>query len=339
MGLVACVVLCMPRAVVAGGVGGLSGAYLRPVVGAAALGFGGAYTAAPEYYAPWWNPAALAFLREKRLSAGTGIRSFGRLDAYGSLEFPVPPRVGMGLFALYRGDPFLDKLYDVDENLLPGASYTTLTAKAAISYYISRTLSAGIALSFLHQSLPTYGSSGGIRYVTADGVGAFDAALLWHPSDALSVAAVLQNFGAVMNWQMGDFEPTVEDNPLPTMTVAAMYETVYQNKPLRCAIDIKGNVFDGTLQDLDQSQATLSAGVEWRRWDHFYLRAGIGDIAVTRDLVGNTGTYFDEYSMRVTAGFSRELTEIRTGLWFNYGIANDKLWTGVNQQVDVTAGF
>ncbi|HEX2956826.1 MAG TPA: hypothetical protein VHO70_08335, partial [Chitinispirillaceae bacterium] len=56
------IVLVVLAAVVgASTVGGNSGAYLRPSVGAAGMAMGSANTALPENLSPWWNPAAMAF--------------------------------------------------------------------------------------------------------------------------------------------------------------------------------------------------------------------------------------------------------------------------------------
>jgi len=89
IGLLIIMALALPRPSDAQ-TGGTSGAYLHLVVGAAGLGMGGANAADPDYYMPWWNPAALGFLRNEQISGGTGIRTFGRLDGYGSFELPVP---------------------------------------------------------------------------------------------------------------------------------------------------------------------------------------------------------------------------------------------------------
>jgi hypothetical protein len=323
------------------GIGGTSGAYLRPPVGAAATAMGGACTALPDYYAPWWNPAVLANLRDTRLAAGTGLRPLGRMDGYGSFEFRVPPRVGMGLFVLYRGAT-LGKLYDLDEQQLPSASYTTLTFKGAISYYMTRKLSVGASINVLYQSLPLpdYDGGGGIRYASATGIGSFDLAAVYRMSNTWTVAAVVKNLGAKMEWQMGELSPIVSDQPLPSMTVGSRLVTTLAQKPLVWTIDCIGYVFDGSWHRLDRTEAVVSTGAEWRRWDNFYVRAGLGDIGITGDLVRDTKQYSKESGMRITAGFSYDLSKtVRRGMWLNYSAATDKVWAGLDQQLDVTLSF
>jgi len=324
----------------AAGIGGTSGAYLRMPMGAAATALGGAYTAAPDFYAPWWNPAALANLRDHRLAGGTGLRSLGRMDGYGSFEFRVPPRVGMGLFALYRG-AFLGKLYDLYENPLPSSSYTTLTFKAAVSYYMNRRLSVGVCVNVLYQSLPLplYGGVG-IHYASATSIGSFDFAGVYRVSNVWTVAAVLKNVGATMEWQMGDMAPLVIDQPLPSITIGSRFATVLAKKPLIWMVDCAGYAFDGEWRQLDHVEAILSTGAEWRRWENFYVRAGIGDIPINSSIVRDGEQYSKEFGMRFTAGFSYDLSKrVRKGLWVNYGVTTDKIWAGIDQQLDVTLTF
>jgi hypothetical protein len=317
------------------GVAGTSGAYLRTPMGAAATAMGGAYTAAPDYYAPWWNPAVLANLRASHFAAGTGLRSLGQTDAYGSFEFRVPPRVGMGLFMLYRGAS-LGTLYDLDEKPLPSSSYTTLTFKAAVSYYMSRRLSIGVCLDALYQSLPLpqYGSDGGIHYASATGIGSFDFAGVYRVSDVWTVAAVLKNLGAKMEWQMGDLAPIVIDQPLPSITIGSRFATTLAEKPLIWMADCIGYVFN------DHNEAFLCTGAEWRRWENFYVRAGIGDVPITGDIIHNGEQYTKEFGMRFCLGFSYNLSKpVRKGLWVNYSAATNEIWAGIDQQFDVTMSF
>jgi hypothetical protein len=325
------------------GVAGTSGAYLRPPMGAAAMAMGGACTAAPDYYAPWWNPAVLASRRDRRLAAGTGMRWLGTsVDGYGSFEFRVPPRVGMGLLALYRGSPSLGTLYDMDERPLPSASYTTLTIKTAVSYYCSRRISLGACVNVLYQSLPvpSYEHGGGIHYASATGIGGFDFAAVYRPADAWALGAVMKNLGAGMEWQMGDLAPLVVDRPLPSLTIGSRYAAVLAGKPLIWTLDCVGYVFGEVWEQSGNAEAVLSTGAEWRRWDNFYVRAGIGDVPINGSMFRGEEHYSRQLGMRLTAGFSYDISRrVRKGLWVNYAAATDKVWAGLDQHLDVTMSF
>jgi hypothetical protein len=330
--------LCTATTVTVAAGGGEPGAYLRPPAGATATALGGAYTAMPDYYAAWWNPAALGFLRERRIAGGIGLRSMGRLDAFGAFDFPIPPRVGMGLMVLYRGDPSL-KLYGTDERLLPATAYTTMTFKGALSYYVNRKLSVGACISGLYQSLPMYGGDNGIGTASATGIGAIDLALLYHIAKSWNGAFLFKNLGARMDWQMGDFSPLVSDRPLPEFVAAASWMGSFQNTPLLWLVDCRGYLFDGEWNKVDRPEAILGTGAEWRRWDNFYVRAGIGSIALNGIIVSDSDRYSSEAAFQVTAGFSYDLARVRKGMWLNYGVATDKVWAGIDQQLDVTYAF
>jgi hypothetical protein len=341
--LVTACILAACLETVAQGVAGTSGAYLRPPMGAAAMAMGGACTAAPDYYAPWWNPAVLANLRDHRLAAGTGMRWLGTsMDGYGSFEFRIPPRVGMGLLALYRGNPSLGTLYDMDERPLPSASYTTMTIKIAGSYYCSRRISLGASVNVLYQSLPVpiYDAGGGFRYASATGIGGFDIAAVYRPSDVWTLGAVLKNLGAGMEWQMGDLAPLIEDRPLSNLTIGSRYEAVLAGKPLVWTLDCVGYAFGEVWQESGNVEAEFSTGAEWRRWDNFYVRAGIGDVPLNGSMFREGEHYSRQFGMRFTAGFSYDLSKrVRKGMWVNYAAATDKVWAGLDQQIDVTLAF
>jgi hypothetical protein len=320
------------------GEGGTSGAYLRLPVGAVATGLGGAGTAAPDFFAAWWDPAAPSLLRDRRIAGGTALRSLGRMDAFAAYDFRVPQRVGLGIVALYRGDPSLGKLYDLDERLLPNASYTTMTIKTALSYLVTRKLSAGIAVNILYQSLPNYGDASVIQYESVTNIGSIDIAAAYAVSDVWKIAAVLKNLGAKMEWQMG-FAPVVEDLPVPNLTLGSNYTSTLANKPLIWVLDAKAYALDGTMKQLDHAELDLCTGAEWRGWDNFRVRAGIGDVPLTSDIFRDAQSYGEGFGIQFTTGFSYKVTKKKGGMWINYAFATDKVWAGVDQMLDVTMAF
>ncbi|MCX7727028.1 MAG: hypothetical protein N2053_09295, partial [Chitinispirillaceae bacterium] len=145
-------------------IGGEAGAYLRYPTGAIALGMGGAASAKPQSLSPFWNCAFTGKGERRVATAGFGIRSLGQTDGYVSLDFKVPPRVGMGLMLLYRGDPFLNNLYDDNENQLEHAAFTTISTKIAISYIVTRKIYAGFSIGILYEQLPSDFVDGKVLY-------------------------------------------------------------------------------------------------------------------------------------------------------------------------------
>ena len=325
-------------------VGGESGAYLRAPVGATAFAMGGAFAAAPQYLACWWNPAALAAYRERHAALGMGVRSLGRMEGFGGISFRIPTRFGLGVSMLYRGDPFLDDLYDENENPVDGGSYSTLTFKAGVGYLINRSWSAGIGFGVYYQSLPTAFTSDGVLNSTVTGIGGFTLALRYQALDRWCVALMARNLGLTMDWEItasedGYYGSRSSDKPLPEFVLASRFEGRLLRHPLVWTSDLAGYVFDGDWERLPHAEAQWHNGVEWRRWESFYLRLGLGDVPLSGTLFNDASAYFDAFSLRVTGGFAWQLKRISDGLWVNYGIASDKSGMLFDQVLDISLAF
>jgi hypothetical protein len=341
--IVAGSILCVVLSVISAGAsqtGGLPGAYLQPSMGASALAMGGAYSTSPESFTAWWNPGMLANLRAKRVSAGVGMRSLGRTDAYAALELRVPPRLGMGLLFLYRGDPFINDLYDENEKPIGNANYASFTGKISLSYLVNRKLGVGVNINILHQRLPTSSNDGVIKYSSATGIGALDIGLEYKVSDKLSIALTARNLGASFTWETENgYYISAEDRPLPKFTAAAKYNGSFLKKPLLWRADLIGQLFDGDFKKLDRPQAQLCMGWEWQYWEAFFLRAGVGDILFNGDMVKESRIYRDESSMRISLGCAFDMSKYIKGMKVNYGVSTDKVWAGLDHQLDCIYTF
>ena len=341
--------------------GGEAGAYLRAPADAQAAAMGGGQSAAPSYFASWWNPAQLSLMDKRTISAGTGLYSQGRTEGFASLEFKIPPRVGLGLGALYRGDPFLNDLYNASEEKLDNGAYTTLTVKAALSYLIARRLSAGLSIGFYYQQLPTSYAGTRLIYSDATAVGGFSLAAQYRVTDSLTLALAVRDFsplqilagapaGIAMNWQVSssteqdygsdEGSPTsLTDMVLPEFVIASSFHGLLAGYPLVWACDVNGYIVDGTFTRLYKMEAVLFTGVEWQRWNTFRLRAGVGDITINRDITSDWQYYWQNFAFKITAGFGVDLVAIRKGLTLNYALSTDKVWSGIDQKLDIVYGF
>ncbi|MBN1575950.1 MAG: hypothetical protein JW913_05320, partial [Chitinispirillaceae bacterium] len=311
-------------------------------VGAAALAMGGAGSAVPGALSPWWNPALTGSQKERKAALGFGFRSLGQTDGFASIEFRVPPRVGMGVLFLYRGDPFLNNLYDDNENPLEPAAYTSLTGKIAISYHVLRNLSAGLNVSILYEQLPSGYVNGKVNYSSAYKVGAFDFALSYRLSDRLHVCALLKDAGASMDWNFGSdygyYVPN-DDRMLPVFLLGSSYCGTMRGRPLIWNADLRGYFFTGEWKKIDRPQAVLSSGVEWQYWKTVFLRMGMGELPLNGDIFGDTRRYRSDFSFRLTGGIAVDMSAVRRGLRLDYGVATDKVWAGIDQQLDITYTF
>jgi hypothetical protein len=359
--LAACIAFAASR--VPAQTGGEAGAYLRAPTGAAMSAMGGGQSASPPYLATWWNPAQLANIDKSIFTVGTGLYSLGRTEAFTALEFRLPPRVGIGILALYRGDPFIDNLYSMDEVKLPNAAFTTLTVKAALSYLATRRLSAGLSLGVFYQRIPTsyneneIGTETSLNYSDATAVSGFSLGIQYRVTDSLTLAVLVRDIdplqllsgkpaGISLQWQLsqtdGNYPATAIDMILPAFVVAGMFRHHLLDRPLLWSMDVDGYLVDGTFTKLDRMEARIHTGLEWRRWQTFRIRAGLDDITLNRDMASaphDGYDYWRDFSLRITAGFGWDIVKLGRGLTLNYGVATDKVWAGLDQMLDVVYKF
>jgi hypothetical protein len=333
-----------------GQIGGLPGSYLRFPLGTRAIAMGGAQTASPDELCTWWNPAMLSTKTATQCSLGGGLMSMGRAEGYSSLEFKISPRVGMGIMPVYMGDASLNNLYDENEEPLSSGAFTTLTVKAALSYLMTRKLSVGVTMDYFYLRLPTsYNPDGSLNYSEATAVGSFDFGVRYKIRENWFCAATVQNIdilkvlsgsspGVDLNWQVGsasDINASITEQMAPSITLADQVNFVVDGRPFIWACDVDGYAVDGTFTKLDHMQVRLNSGVEWKRWDVFAVRAGFGDVLLNQTVFSDAAGF----DPRITLGFGLDLSKIRKGLVFNYALATDRVWAGVDQQTDIRYNF
>jgi hypothetical protein len=333
-------------------IGGLPGAYLRTPVGAAVFAMGGAGSASADRLCTGLNPAMLARLSKTQVDLGGGLRSLGRTEGYSSLEYKVSPRVGMGLFALYRGDPSIGGLYNENEDPLQNGSYTALACKVGLSYLFTRKISAGLTIGYFYERLPSLDNGTSLRYSTASAIGGMDFAVRSELTRHWACAVIVQNIDILrvlsgqsatieLDWEVGgeSFNFAIAERIAPAVVLASRYQRQLDGRPLIWACDLVGYAFDGDFKKLERMEVRLNNGVEWRRWDAFFLRAGIGDFLLNQDAFSSSKNYWANASPRVTLGFGAGLAKIRRNLWVNYGASTDRVWAGVDQRVDFSYSF
>ena len=330
---------------------GLPGAIFRPSAGAWASGMGGAASADPDYMLSWYNPSKLPLLRDSRASAGAGLRSLGRTEAWASYDFRVPPRVGMGLSFVYRGDPFVNNLYDgyysggelVEERPLDPAAWSAVSLKIGAGYLVSRRLSAGGSVAVNYQTLPTTPTDGGaVEHTPVTSIGAFDIAATYKVTSALTLSASIRNLLSRNSWYIhsyGDFSPAVDEVIPPVFVLSSSHKLSLLERDFAWNADAVIYLIDGEGRYLGHPEMVLAAGARWKFSDAITLRAGIADVELAGDLFTGENGYRDSFSPRVALGFSYSLSKLRSGLIFNYSLMTDRIWAGVDQQFDITVTF
>ena len=330
---------------------GLPGAVFRMPAGAFATGAGGAVSADPEYMLSWYNPSKLPLLRDRRAALGAGVRSLGRTEGWASYDFRVPPRVGMGLSLVYRGDPFVNNLYDgyyqggevVEEFALKGAAWTAASMKIGAGYLVSRKLTLGGSVAVNYQSLPTTPDTARkIHNTTVTSIGALDVAVSYKMTQSLTLSASVKNLLSRNSWQIetGDaFAAAVEEVVPPVFGLASSHKTALLERELIWGADAAIYLIDGEGEYLGHPEMVLAAGARWKFTDAITLMAGLADVELSGGIIRKDSGYWDGFSPRVALGFSYGLSKWMQGAAFNYALTTDRIWVGVDQQFDITISF
>jgi hypothetical protein len=313
---------------------------------------GGASLANPEYMVSWYNPSSLPLLRERRASLGAGLRSLGRTEGWASYDFRVPPRVGMGLSFVYRGDPFVNNLYDgyyddkgnvIEENELNGAAWSAVSFKIAAGYIVSRRVSAGGSVSVNYQSLPTTpGSHGSVKNTTITSIGALDIMASYRASSNLMLSAGIKNLLSRNSWQITSFDnfsPYHNETVPPVFVFGSSHKTSLFERELVWNVDAQSYFFDGEGKYIGHPELVIAAGGRWKFTEDFSLRAGFSDLDLSGEIYRNSSEYWETFSPRICLGFSYHLQRLRQGMNFNYALTTDRIWAGVDQQFDFTVSF
>lgn len=341
-----CILVCMTPTDPNAQLQGWGGAFLRQPAGAAALASGSANTASARYLCSFWNPALLGNLKTKQLSVGSGYRSLGRTDGFICFESAIPPRMGMGVSLVYRGDPFLNNLVDDQEDELPDASYTAFALKTGLSYRLNRKMSAGLAIVVLYQRLPTdFTTAGKLIYDSETLLGGFDFAFRSVITKNSCVGVVWKNLFSVFKWELhtsdAGLNPIINDTLPAPLTIGHELKTTLMKKKVYWNCDISGYVVNGLFHRLDHSACVINNGIEWENWDNVSLRFGVRDIVVTRDMLTHRDSYWALFDCAVSTGVSIDLTALLKNRVsaLNYGLSTDKIGVGVEQQLDFQMTF
>ena len=330
------------------GIGGQGGAVFRGPAGAAAFSLGGAQTADPSALRLWWNPAALSYVKSRTASLGGGYRSMGRTEGNASIELKLPPRMGVGMAFVYRGDPFLDELRDRNEELLPQASFSAIAVNAGFSYQISRKVAAGLAVEYLHEKMPAASTvEGTISYANSSpalGINLGMAAML---SERWRIGLTLKHMLAKVEMSVTDntgWLPSLEDTLLMPLTLGQTLRFTCIGHPLIWSTDIGIAALRSDFSRATHADAVVNNGFEWQPYEKFRIRLGVREIHLNRDLFRDSQTWGASFRPSITGGFGFDPVRPagpkggRT-LSINYGIGTDRVMHGVDQQLDLTVLF
>jgi outer membrane receptor for ferrienterochelin and colicin len=257
----------------------------------------------------------------------------------------------MGLSFVYRGDPFID-LYDgyYDdkgnvgfERKLNSAAMTAVSLNIGAGYLVSRKISAGGSISINHQSLPTTPNvQGSVENSSITSIGGLDIMASYRASSDLTLSAGVKNLMRHNSWfihSYSDFSPVVDETVPPVFVLASSHKILLFERELVWNADAQSYFFDGEGKYIRHPEMVIAAGARWKFSEELALRAGVGDIDLSGELWRRSGEYWETFSPRIALGFSYHLKRLMHGAFFNYALATDRVWAGVDQQFDITVSF
>jgi hypothetical protein len=257
----------------------------------------------------------------------------------------------MGLSFVYRGDPFVNNLYDgyysggelVEERQLDPAAWSAVSLKIGAGYLASRRLSVGGSVAVNYQTLPTTPTdNGAVEHTSVTSIGALDIAATYKATPALTLSASIRNLLSRNTWgfdSYGGFDSPDEVVVPPVFVLSSSHKLSLLERDFAWNADAVIYLIDGEGRYLGHPEMVLAAGARWKFSDEITLMAGVADVELAGDLFTGENGYRGSFSPRAALGFSYNLSKLRSGVIFNYSLMTDRIWAGADQQFDITVTF
>jgi hypothetical protein len=249
----------------AGESAGQAGSFLRIGLGPRAKALGDAYTAvADNAYAPYYNPAGLAFLRSREAALSYGLLSFDRTFTYAGFARPLPPQAGFGFGILQSG--FKDSEARLSDGETTGEKIedSQYTFFMGFGIRFTEKVSAGITPKLIYSK---------IYDVSASSVGV-DLGMMYKPLPRLTLGVSLHELGQSLEYSRdaSGFGNEKTKDKLPRVTkLGAAY--IF---PLNGSI--KNLFFVSDLEMNSKQSSKWHFGVEANWLDKYYVRTGLDDL-------------------------------------------------------------
>ncbi len=273
---------------------GQPGAFLRMGVGARALGLSGAFSAiADDPSAAFWNPAGIDQISNFQFEFMNVDLPFDRTFNFASSVLPVGGfmTVGLSWIGLRINDIEGRSANTVEPEYFFGNSQNAFFF--SLSRSIGRSFSFGGNVKFIQNNLDTD---------TATGLG-FDAGILLHVSDRLSLALLAQDIGTDYRWKSG----LTEGVPM-TFRFGTAYDLA------------DGFTLSADVNKTGGLDPSFHFGLEFRPIDAFPVRVG----------------YFDK---QISGGLGVHMPLSNHSLELNYGYTNDHILNDDIHRVSLTFSF
>ncbi len=244
---------------------GQAGSFLRIGLGPRAKGMGDAYTAvADNAYAPYYNPAGLAFIHSKEAALSYSLLSFDRTFTYAGFARPLPPQAGFAFGILQSGFKDSDARLSNGETTGAKIEDTQYTVFMGFGIRFTEKFSAGITPKLIYSK---------VYDVSASSVGV-DFGVMYKPLPRLSLGLSLHELGQSLDYSRdaSGFGNEKTKDKLPRITKLGAAYIV----PLSGSVK---NIFFVSDLEMNSKQSTKwHFGIEANWQDKYYLRTGMDDL-------------------------------------------------------------
>jgi len=173
---------------------GYAGAFLRMGLGARASAMGNSGVACTgDGFGIYYNPASLAFLREKQVALTYSFLSLDRQFHYAGISLPVEPQAGLGVAWLHAGvkniegrtsTGYVDEIYETGEDLF----------LISFANAFHPQVSVGLNFKILRNQMLD---------ISATGLG-FDLGVMYRPFEWLAAGLQLKDIMSGYTWNTQD---------------------------------------------------------------------------------------------------------------------------------------
>ncbi|MBX7151193.1 PorV/PorQ family protein [bacterium] len=196
---------------------GQAGSFLRIGLGPRAKGLGDAYVAvADNAFAAYYNPAGLAFLKNKEVSFSYSLMSFDRTFSYIGFSRPLPPSAGFSFGVLQSGFKDSDTRLSNGETFGEHIEDTQYTAFLGFALRFGNKFAFGITPKLIYSK---------VYDVSASSIGV-DLGAMYRATDQLTFGMAVKEIGQSLKYTRdpnGDGDRTTTDD-LPRITkIGAVY--------------------------------------------------------------------------------------------------------------------
>ena len=259
--------LCGSSAV-SGESAGQAGSFLRIGLGPRAKGLGDAYTAvADNAYAPYYNPAGLAFIRSREAALSYGLLSFDRTFTYAGFVRPLPPQAGFAIGVLQSGCKDSDVRLSNGETTGHNIDDTQYTVFLGFGIRFTDKFAIGITPKLIYSK---------VYDVSASSVGV-DFGAMYKPLPQLTLGFALHELGQSLDYSRdaSGFGNEKTNDKLPHVTkIGAAYVLPLQGT-------VKSLFFVSDLEMNSKQSSKWHYGIEANIMDKWFVRAGLDDVDLT----------------------------------------------------------